>query len=78
MSGRDFSILVDTPELPFLKPGFCRVYFSHFTRPAEVKYVIRAVMEIAQHGWKLLPQYDFNPSTGESVFSKYVRCTYIL
>lgn len=32
---------------------------------AEAEFVIEAVQLVAQHGWKLLPLYSFNPETGE-------------
>ena len=57
---------IGAPNSPFewLKPGWTRVYFSHMMTPAEVDYVIRSVLEVARHGWKLLPQYDFERLTG--------------
>lgn len=47
-----------------IRPGWCRVYFSHLMTPQEVDYVIRAVLEVATLGWKLLPLYDVDCSSG--------------
>jgi hypothetical protein len=38
------------------------VHLSHLMTPPEVDYVLRAVLEVARDGWKLLPQYDMSPS----------------
>jgi hypothetical protein len=54
----------DTAKEGWLKPGFCGVFFSHLCTSSEVDYVVRAVLDIAQHGWKLLPQYQVDPVTG--------------
>lgn len=51
------------PE-PAVPPGWCQVHFSHLMQPYEVDYVIRAVAEVAAHGWKLLPQYRLDSHTG--------------
>lgn len=46
------------------RPGWCRVSFSHLMTPQEVDYVIRAVLEVATLGWKLLPLYDADCASG--------------
>ena len=43
------------------------MYFSHLMTPAEVDYVIRAVLEVARDGWKLAPQYDIERRSGAHV-----------
>jgi hypothetical protein len=41
-----------------------RVGFNYFMSDAAVGYIIRAVHLLANHGWKLLPLYRFDPRTG--------------
>ncbi|EGZ21996.1 hypothetical protein PHYSODRAFT_490733 [Phytophthora sojae] len=47
-----------------LKPGVTRMSFPYFAEEEEVDYVLQAVHFVANHGWKFLPQYDFNCRTG--------------
>ncbi|OWZ08126.1 Cysteine desulfurase [Phytophthora megakarya] len=47
-----------------LKPGVARMSFPYFADEDEVDYVLKAVHFVANHGWKFLPQYDFNCRTG--------------
>jgi selenocysteine lyase/cysteine desulfurase len=47
-----------------IKPGWVRVNFNYFVSDAVVDYIIEAVTIIARDGWKLLPDYRFNPLTG--------------
>lgn len=47
-----------------MKVGWCRVAFNYFTSDAEVEYIIRAVCQVAEHGWKLLPQYQYDKNNG--------------
>ncbi|MEN8163652.1 MAG: aminotransferase class V-fold PLP-dependent enzyme [Acidobacteriota bacterium] len=47
-----------------IKPGWVRVNFNYFCSETEVDYILAAVNFIAEHGWKLLPQYDFHADTG--------------
>ncbi|GMF26346.1 unnamed protein product [Phytophthora lilii] len=46
-----------------LKPGVVRMSFPYFADDAEVDYILDAVNFVADHGWKLLPQYDFDIHT---------------
>ena len=47
-----------------IKPGWVRVNFNYFC-PAEVfEFLVEAVLFIADHGWKLLPLYEFEAETG--------------
>jgi selenocysteine lyase/cysteine desulfurase len=43
-----------------IKPGVVRMSFPYFADDAEVEYVLDAVTFVADHGWKFLPQYDFD------------------
>jgi selenocysteine lyase/cysteine desulfurase len=47
-----------------IKPGWVRVGFNYFFSDTVADYIISAVNLIAKHGWKLLPQYTFDPKTG--------------
>ncbi|CAI5724718.1 unnamed protein product [Hyaloperonospora brassicae] len=47
-----------------LKPGVSRVSFPYFLDYEEVEYILDAINFVADHGWKLLPQYDFDPTNG--------------
>lgn len=48
-----------------IKPGWVRVNFNYFIADAEFRFIVDAVHLVASHGWKLLPQYRFDPVTGE-------------
>ncbi|KAF6030946.1 hypothetical protein EB796_010738 [Bugula neritina] len=48
-----------------LRPGFVRLNLPYFMTDEEVDFVIAAVKMVAADGWKLLPRYLFNPTTGE-------------
>jgi len=47
-----------------IKPGWIRVGFNYFFSDIFTDYIIDAVNLIAEHGWKLLPLYTFDPETG--------------
>ncbi|MFL6240277.1 MAG: aminotransferase class V-fold PLP-dependent enzyme [Actinomycetes bacterium] len=47
-----------------IKPGWTRVNFNYFISDAVCDYVVDAVQLIAEHGWKLLTDYTFDPTTG--------------
>jgi selenocysteine lyase/cysteine desulfurase len=47
-----------------IKPGWTRINFNYFITLATCDYLIDAVHLIAQDGWKLLPDYRFEPATG--------------
>merc|ERR1711871_1901364 len=40
-----------------LRPGYTRVSLPYFADTASIRYVLDALKFIADHGWKLLPQY---------------------
>ena len=48
-----------------IKPGWARVNFNYFISEEVFDYIIHAVHLVADHGWKLLPCYDFCPMTGQ-------------
>ena len=47
-----------------IKPGWVRVNFNYFISEAVFRYVVEAVHLVAEHGWRLLPDYRFDPATG--------------
>jgi selenocysteine lyase/cysteine desulfurase len=44
--------------------AFARVSFNYYISEAVLAYIIEAVNLIAEHGWRLLPLYRFDPGTG--------------
>jgi len=47
-----------------IKPGWVRVNFNYFISEAVFRYVLEAVDIVASEGWRLLPRYRFDPTTG--------------
>ncbi len=47
-----------------IKPGWVRVNFNYFVSETVFAYIVAAVSLVADHGWRLLPQYRFDPATG--------------
>jgi selenocysteine lyase/cysteine desulfurase len=47
-----------------IKPGWVRVNFNYFIDRHVFEYMIEAVQLVAEHGWRLLPLYTFEPATG--------------
>ncbi len=47
-----------------LKPGWVRLSFNYFFPDRQVEFLLRAVDWIARQGWRLLPAYAFDVSTG--------------
>ncbi len=47
-----------------IKPGWVRVNFNYFISDAVFEYLLDAVELAATDGWRLLPQYRFEPATG--------------
>lgn len=48
-----------------IKPGWVRVNFNYFISEPVFQFILEAVHLVANEGWKLLPQYEFCPRTGE-------------
>ena len=44
--------------------GFVRVGFNYFISDAVFEYILEAVHLLAEHAWKLLPLYRFDPASG--------------
>lgn len=47
-----------------IKPGWVRVNFNYFISEPVFEYILDAVDLAASDGWRLLPDYRFNPQTG--------------
>jgi selenocysteine lyase/cysteine desulfurase len=47
-----------------IKPGWVRVNFNYFISETVFRFILEAVNLVAEHGWRLLGQYDFDPHTG--------------
>ncbi len=47
-----------------IKPGWIRVNFNYFISDAVFRYIVDAVHLVAEHGWRLLPHYRFEPTSG--------------
>jgi len=47
-----------------IKPGWVRVNFNYFISEAVFDYVVEAVKLAAREGWRLLPDYRFDPRSG--------------
>ena len=52
-------------QLEILRPGFSRLNLPWFAEEKEIDFILDAVNFVANHGWKLMPQYIFNNETGE-------------
>jgi selenocysteine lyase/cysteine desulfurase len=47
-----------------IKPGWVRVNLNYFVSETVIDYVLEAVELVADHGWRLLPDYRFDPASG--------------
>jgi selenocysteine lyase/cysteine desulfurase len=47
-----------------IKPGWIRVNFNYFISEAVFEFILDAVDLVASEGWRLLPDYVFDPATG--------------
>lgn len=47
-----------------LRPGWVRLNFNYFISEGIFDYLLRAVELIAEHGWRLLPFYQFDRGSG--------------
>ncbi len=47
-----------------IKPGWVRVNFNYFISEPVFDYIVEAVRVVARDGWRLLPDYCFDPATG--------------
>jgi hypothetical protein len=47
-----------------IKPGWIRVNFNYFISEAVFEFILDAVDLVATDGWRLIPEYRFEPATG--------------
>ena len=47
-----------------IKPGWVRVNFNYFVSEQVFQYVVQAVGLVADHGWRLVPEYRFDLASG--------------
>jgi len=47
-----------------IKPGWVRVNFNYFISEAVFEFILDAVDLVASDGWRLLPEYRFDPMSG--------------
>jgi selenocysteine lyase/cysteine desulfurase len=47
-----------------IKPGWVRVNFNYFISEVVFDFILQSVEFVAEHGWKLLPDYSFDPQSG--------------
>ncbi|MEP5568679.1 MAG: aminotransferase class V-fold PLP-dependent enzyme [Halioglobus sp.] len=47
-----------------LRPGWVRLNFNYFIDEQEFEYLVKAIELVAEHGWRLLPFYQFNTVSG--------------
>ncbi|XP_078658655.1 uncharacterized protein LOC144904007 isoform X1 [Branchiostoma floridae x Branchiostoma belcheri] len=57
--------VADPTSREILKPGFARLNLIYFADEPCIQFVLRAIAMVAEHGWKLLPQYTFKRETAE-------------
>lgn len=55
------------------KMGWARVNFNYFIGQEEADYVRHAVLQIAEHGWRLLPFYTMDPCSGQFAHRTFQR-----
>ena len=63
---REYEKLIGS-GLEILKPGWVRVGFNYFYSDDDSELLLRAVEWVANHGYKLLPFYNFDSATGRWV-----------
>jgi selenocysteine lyase/cysteine desulfurase len=52
-----------------IKPGWVRVNFNYFISEQVFEFVLRAVHLVADEGWRMVPQYQFDPMTALWTFA---------
>jgi selenocysteine lyase/cysteine desulfurase len=53
-----------------VKPGWVRINFNYFISETVFNFLLNAVEFVAEHGWKMLPHYRFDPQSGQWVHRK--------
>merc|ERR1711962_372069 len=55
----------ENSDVEVLRPGFVRLNLPYTASDDDVDFILKSVAIVCTEGWKLLPQYNFNPETGE-------------
>lgn len=50
-----------------LKAGWARVNFNYFIDEEEFTFIIEAIKQVASEGWRLLPLYECDASSGQFI-----------
>ncbi|PLW83033.1 aminotransferase [Kineobactrum sediminis] len=53
-----------TAGASLMRPGWVRLNFNYFIGEAEFEYLLRALELVAEHGWRLLPYYQYSAGHG--------------
>lgn len=56
-----------------MKPGFTRINLPFFYDDLTIDYILKALVMVAEHGWKLLPLYVCDPMTGSYTLKKFEK-----
>mmetsp|Transcript_6281 Transcript_6281/g.6788 ORF Transcript_6281/g.6788 Transcript_6281/m.6788 type:complete len:697 (+) Transcript_6281:90-2180(+) len=57
---------------PAFKYGWARININYFTTEDEAWFIVKAVKQIAKHGWKLLPLYTQMLESGQYIHHSYL------
>jgi selenocysteine lyase/cysteine desulfurase len=55
-----------------LRPGWVRLNFNYFIDEQEFEYLLSAIELVAEHGWRLLPYYQLDETSGVWYFQGQV------
>jgi len=47
-----------------MRPGWVRLNFNYFIDQESFEYLVQAIDLVAEHGWKMLPAYQFDKASG--------------
>ncbi len=61
-----------------IKPGWVRVNFNYFVSETVFQFLLDAVNLLANEGYKLLPQYDFDPESGRFVHKRSTQSATVM
>lgn len=61
----DRLVMDESLNLQSIKPGYTQITLPFFMTETEVGFILEALKMVATEAWKLLPQYEVVPETGE-------------
>jgi selenocysteine lyase/cysteine desulfurase len=56
-----------------MKFGWTRLNFNYFFGAQTFDYILKSVDFLANHGWKLLPLYEFDPIQNNWIFRSFIK-----